>query len=150
MRSQPPGMNTLGLGDSIVFGRNGNYMSFQPEGFGSEDSSGYTWNDGYSASLKFQVVAPVDRISINVDPYIAERVSSQDLFIYLNGLWIGFSRVRQADVLQCPIGPRYVVPGQNVLAFVMPNATSPKEIGLGSDLRRLGFAFREIAVSAGI
>jgi hypothetical protein len=148
MHSKRSSTNALSLGDSIRFGRDGNYTYFEPEGFGPEDSSAHTWNDGYSAILSFQTVAPIERgrISISVDPFIAERVPSQDLFVYLNGLWMGFSRIRRADVLHCPIGPRYVAPGRNLLALVMPNATSPKEIGTGSDLRRLGFAFREIAL----
>jgi hypothetical protein len=141
----------LSHGDSIFFGRTGNYVSFRPEGFGPEDSSSHTWNDGYTASLQFQTAASVDRwnIDISIDPFIAEQVPSQDLFVYLNGLWIGFSRLRHAAVLRCPVGQRQLA-GQNIISFVMPSATSPKDIGTGGDLRRLAFAFREISVSPSI
>jgi hypothetical protein len=149
MRSQRPGLNTLTFDSSIQFGRNGNYLSFEPDGFGHEDSAGHTWNDGYTASLYFQTMAPVENgvLHVSVNPFIAEQLPSQDLCVYLNGLWIGFSRVRLAAVVPCQIGPRYIVPGQNLLVFVMPNAASPKEVGAGSDVRRLGFAFREISLS---
>lgn len=149
MRSSRPGMNALSVDAPIEFGRNGNFLSFYPEGFGHEDSAGHTWNDGYTAKLQFQTVAPVESaiLRVSVDPFVAEELPSQDLSVYLNGLWIGFSRIRSAAVVPCTIGTRYIVPGQNLLAFVMPNAASPKEIGAGSDVRRLAFAFRQISLT---
>jgi hypothetical protein len=149
MRSQRPGINTLTADNPIRFGENGNYLSFVPEGFDSSESAEHTWNDGYVASVRFQVLGPIDNgeLKISGDPFIVDSIPSQEITAYLNGLWIGFSRFRAAATLVCPIGHSYLVPGHNRLSFVMPNAVSPSEIGAGSDRRRLAFAFRQVALS---
>lgn len=149
MRSQRPGLNTLTIDNPIRFGENGNYLSFQPEGFGSAESAEHTWNDGYVASLRFQVLGPIDNgvLRITADPFIVDRVPAQDITAYLNGLWIGFTRAREAATLVCPIGHSYMMPGHNRLSFVMPNAISPHEIGVGNDRRRLAFAFRLVMLA---
>jgi hypothetical protein len=150
MLNRRPGLNTLTADNSIQFGAKGNYMSFAPEGFGTEDSTEHTWNDGNVSSIGFQVLGPIEdgALQITGDPFIVEGVPAQDVFAYLNGLWIGFSRSRETTTLVCPIGHRYVIPGQNRLSFVMPDAISPREIGAGADMRRLAFAFRTISLIA--
>lgn len=149
MRNQRLGLNTLSFESSIQFGKNGNYLAFDPEGFSNENAVGYTWNDGFTASLQFQTPAPIDAgvLSVTSNPFITDGLASQDLSVYLNGLWIGFGRMSQPTTISCTIGPRYIVPGQNILAFVMPNATTPHSIGAGGDMRRLALAFQEIVLA---
>jgi hypothetical protein len=149
MRNQRPGINTLTADNPVRFGENGNYMSFMPEGFDNGESAEHTWNDGYVASVRFQVLGPIDNGELQISgvPFIVDGVPCQEMTAYLNGLWIGFSRFREEATLVCPIGHNYLVPGSNRLSFVMPNAVSPHEVGVGSDMRRLAFAFRLVTLS---
>ena len=70
----------------------------------------------------------------------------QDLTVYLNGLWIGFIRAERPIALIARFPAAYLVHRENLLTFVMPNAACPREIGVGPDARRIGFAFQEIAL----
>jgi hypothetical protein len=151
MRNQRSEYNLLTIENPIQFGQDGNYFSFMPEGFGQEDSVGHTWNDGFVATLRFQTLGPSENLALNISakPFIIDSVPGQELFAYLNGLWIGFILARSETILSCRLGLKYIGPGENIIAFVMPNAISPREIGTGSDVRRLAFAFREITLVAG-
>ena len=141
--------NSWRFDNPIRFGAVGNYLTFAPQGFVREDSPNHTWNDGFSATLQMAmgpVIEPV-QMRIDADPFLVPgRLLFQDLIIYLNGLWVGFTRADEAILLTIPIPAAYVSEHENLLAFVMPNAMRPKAIGVGPDARRLGFAFREIAL----
>jgi len=140
----------LTVGDPIRFGSGGNYGAFSPQGFAQDDNPTHTWNDGFVASITFQMAAPSAKfyLRIDADPFVvADKVPFQDLSIYLSGLWIGFTRANRGMNIAVAVDVEYLAAGDNVLSFVMPNATRPREIAVGDDVRALGFAFHEISMS---
>lgn len=143
-------INTLRFDSPIRFGTEGNFLTFGPRGFEGRDSATHTWTNGFVASLQLRILPLVDaaQLSIDADPFVAaDKLPFQTMNIYINGLWIGFTRAERTELLTVPLPPTYVAPGENVLAFAMPNATRPREIGMGDDERRLGFAFHQIALT---
>jgi hypothetical protein len=133
----------------ILFGQFGDYRSYEPFGFSDESGSDQTWNDGYVAGLHF-LLSPLRHdpvLQVIAHPFTVEgRLPFQDITIYLNGRWIGFTRAEETVNLDCPFRNDYLSSRDNVLSFVMPLATPPKSLQDSPDLRRLAFAFRSLTV----
>ena len=67
-----------------------------------------------------------------------------DLSIFVNGLWLNFVRADNHIVLDTRVPRTYLNTQRNLLSFVMPRATCPKNEGWNEDERWLGFAFLKV------
>ncbi len=86
---------------------------------------------------------------IDATPYtVQDRISAQTLFIYVNGLFQGFHTFRGNMVLQIPIRRHAITSRSTRIQFVLPNAISPKSMGLSADLRELGLAITAMRFDA--
>jgi hypothetical protein len=142
-------VNTLRADNSIRFGSHGNYLTFAPSGFSSDEHANHTWNDGCVATLRLRILALAEdtQLRIDLEPYlVAEKVPFQTLNLYINGLWIAFAHSQGTERLMIDLPADFIVPTTNRLSFVMPDAARPADIGEGRDQRRLAFSFREIAL----
>jgi hypothetical protein len=134
----------------IDFSSQGNLREFSPVGFSPLSDDASTWSEQATAGIAFRVPPLRNNLHLTVDvfPFIAEHagVSEQECWIYLNGLFVQFSRVRERAELSFDLPRDQLALRANRLAFVMPHAASPSELGIGNDIRRLGLAFSRLTV----
>jgi hypothetical protein len=115
----------------------------------------HIWNDGPEAVLQI-VMEPVKRplrLSIEGSPFIGGNCTFQDITLYVNGMRVGFWRLRDTKsyILSATIEPEQVLERNNKAllscAWHLPRSARPADIGLGRDTRELGFCFRSATVS---
>jgi hypothetical protein len=132
----------------IDFGIRGNLREFSPAGFSTNADDSSTWTEQMTAELSFRV-PPLRsdlRVTIEATPFIAERsgIAEQDCWIFLNGLFVQFHKLRDsAEIILNLSRDQFALRG-NRLSFVLPNAASPYELGIGDDIRLLGLAFTRL------
>ena len=143
-------MELLNFKTGINFGANGNLNDFSPTGFSPDPDAVSTWSEAAVAELAFRL-PPLRhdmRFTIEVFPYLADGlIAQQGCWVFLNGLFVNYSRVKTPVQLTFTIPRARLNPGANRLSFALPDATSPKDLELGDDLRLLGLSF--VKLSAG-
>ena len=137
-------MQVLNFKTGIDFGSKGNLKEFDPAGFSPAPDDVSTWSEASTAELSFRL-PPLRhdvRFSIEVFPFLADgKINQQGCFVYFNGLFVHYQSVRTPLELTFTVGRDLLSPRANRLSFALPNATSPKELNLGDDLRLLGLSF---------
>jgi len=87
-------------------------------------------------------------IQIELKPFIYGTLKSQRLEIYVNGIHIyqddisnseDFRNQIDIDLTNIPVADEYV------LEFNMPDASTPKEVGLNEDTRKIAFSIKRIS-----
>ncbi len=144
-------MEMLRLGEAIKFGSNGNSAGFLGVGWSShQDAPTATWSTDHVATLNLRLAGGAPRIKMTIEaaPFLADdKLLHQEMNIYLNGAWIGFVHAGEFSTTT------HVFPGDlinaaagNLFSFVIPTARVPARLGLGADLRCLGFAFQSLTL----
>jgi hypothetical protein len=143
-------MELLNFKTGINFGANGNLNDFSPTGFSPDPDAVSTWSQAAVAELAFRL-PPLRhdvRFTIEVFPYLADGlIVRQGCWVFFNGLFVNYSTVKTPVELTFTIPRVRLNPGANRLSFALPDATSPKDLELGDDLRLLGLSF--VKLSAG-
>jgi hypothetical protein len=128
----------------IDFGANGNLKEFSPVGFSAAPDAVSTWSEAAVAELTFRL-PPLRhdvQFTVEVFPYLADGlISQQACWVFLNGLFVHYHSVKSPVELTFTVTRDRLIPGANRLSFVLPNATAPKDLKLGNDLRMLGLSF---------
>lgn len=104
------------------------------------------WSDGTRAEIRFIPGYKIERVSIELDPFIYGAVRQQRIGIYLNG------SVILTEVLTAPKKIVVSLPdGQWLddntiikLILELPDAVAPSQVGLNTDARQLGVGLRSI------
>ena len=137
-------MQVLNFKTGVNFGAKGNLKEFDPVGFSAVPDDVSTWSEASVAELCFRL-PPLRhdvRFSIEVFPFLADGlIPQQGCFVYFNGLFVHYHSIRTPVELAFTISRDLLSPRANRLSFALPNATSPKELNLGDDLRLLGLSF---------
>ena len=138
-------MQVLDFNTGIDFGAKGNLKEFSPAGFSSDSDEVSTWSEKPFAELNFRV-PPLRRdlkITIQVFPFLPDggSVSHQDCWVHVNGLLVHFCSLDAPSEIEFTMSREILNPRANRLSFVLPDATSPNELKLGDDLRKLALAF---------
>src|ERR1700704_2135413 len=82
------------------------------------------------------------RMVIEVFPFLAaELVMEQACWVFFNGLFVHYERIRAPVEMAFTVSRDLLGPRANRLSFALPNATAPKDLDLGDDLRLLGLSF---------
>ena len=68
-------------------------------------------------------------------------IAQQSCFVFVNGLFVQYRTIKTPVELTFTVSRDLLNSGANRLSFALPNATSPKELNLGDDLRLLGLSF---------
>ena len=143
-------MQLLDLKTGIDFGQSGNLKEFSPAGFSPVSDTISTWSEASVAELWFRL-PPLRhdlRFAIEVFPFLANgRLSQQACWVFLNGLFIHYQRVKGSIDMVFTVPREVFSPRANRFAFALPDATAPKDLGAGDDLRLLGLGF--VRLSAG-
>ncbi len=134
----------LNFKTGIDFGATGNLNEFSPVGFSLPPDVVSTWSEAAVAELTFRL-PPLRhdvRFVIEVFPYLADGlIAAQGCWEFLNGLFVHYSTVKTPVELIFTVSRARLNPGANRLSFALPNATAPKDLALGNDLRLLGLGF---------
>jgi len=140
----------LVAGRPITFGTEGNYGSWAVHGWSQDkDQSDITWLDGHVASLEFvMAVPPTDLLLVvRMMPLSIEGPRQQQLYIYLNGLFVDLWTPAAKEFREYSTLLRktfFSKESINLLTLAAPNAISPAESGLGPDQRTLSFAIMQV------
>jgi hypothetical protein len=120
-------------------------------GFSSPETHG-RWTDGSSA--RFECVnggAPPKVLRLQLTPFLVGSLKSQRIVVTLNGERLGVYELSTARGVDNPITidiPSSITANKFVLEFEIPDAKSPKEVGLSEDRRELGFSFQKISFAS--
>jgi hypothetical protein len=136
-------------GSKIYFGRGGDAIVYQGHGWSTpsggrkstDGKKGQTWTDGKEAELTIPVRKTTSdlRIIVKLSPFlVSEKINKQRVTIFVNDFEIGQWSISKNGKYSIVI-PNRVVQG-NILkiAFKLPDADSPLNLGSGEDSRLLG------------
>ncbi len=139
-------------GQTIEFGTRGNSSGYQKAGWSSPEE-GINWNDGVQSELFIHVPPPHAPVLLKIfaKPFILPgKVDSQRLRIIVNNRLVGELRLSQPQFQDVVFEiPASVFHGfaATIVQLETPDAKSPRELGAGSDERRLGIAVRTVQLS---
>jgi len=137
----------------ITFGSAGTAKSLNCVGIDFSEDGGRSWTSAPVAELDIQL--PLARQDVVVEleaaPFvIPDVVSTQNVFIFIGGLFVGFWNLTAHHVRPFPVH-RSVMSGRPTrMALVIPTAASPSDLGLSEDLRQLGIYLTSIAFKTSI
>ena len=137
-------MQVLNFKTGIKFGATGNLKEFSPIGFSANADDVSTWSESSVAELLFRL-PPLRhdiRFTIEVFPFLVNNLlTQQNCWIFFNGLFVHYQTVKTSVEMIFTVSRDLLNPRVNRLSFALPNATAPKELNIGNDLRLLGLSF---------
>ena len=131
---------------AVKFGTYGNDSNYIVSGF-SGPESGFRWTDGNRAVLQFWPHEVADNLTARFDlfPLLREGVlSAQRVDVFVNENKVADWELTGPAVKEIAL-PRFLVGNQQFeMTFLLPDAISPKDLGINDDPRKLAIAFRAI------
>lgn len=110
-----------------------------------------TWTDGPAAELHLRVQGVPQSLSMEVNPFVAPQAGlpEQTLRIFANGIAVGEYRLQAAQTLSVDLPASAMASGTGFLTlrFELPQAASPRRMGLSPDGRLLGIGVQRLAVN---
>lgn len=110
-----------------------------------------TWTDGPVAELHFRVQGLPRSLSMDVNPFVAPQAGlpAQTLRIFANGVAVGEYRLQAAQTLSVDLPASAMANGTGYLTlrFELPQAASPRKMGLSPDGRLLGIGVRRFSLN---
>jgi hypothetical protein len=139
--STPVGSTPDVIGASIQFNAGGNSERYRVSGW-SKIEKEYTWSEGKSAQLGLPIPSNPGALTLVIKMGALVNPSAlpyQKVEVFANGQKIADWHVTDTADFTAPI-PAEVTKKSSILniEFRLPNATSPKTLGLGDDGRVLG------------
>jgi len=129
------------------FSSNGGMPKNILEGFSSPEAHG-RWTDGKIA--KFHCLnkgIPLKALKLQIRPFVFGALRSQRLSVAVNDHVLGKFDLSVPHGPENPLViniPPNLASGKVLVEFEIPDATSPREVGLSEDGRKLGFSFQSI------
>ena len=140
----------LDLKTGIDFGASGNLKEFSPTGFSPVSDAISTWSEAAVAELAFRL-PPLRhdlQFAVEVFPFLANGlIPRQDCWVFLNGLFVYYHMVKASVEMVFTVPREVFSPRANRLSFALPNATAPKDLAVGDDLRLLGLSFVRLSAN---
>ncbi|PSF04604.1 acyltransferase [Marinobacter fuscus] len=139
-------------GVPIDFSKHGNGQLYLTGGWSHAEDWG-TWSSGRKATITLPIRPGTARsLRISGHGFVNAQHPQQRVHVQLNGIDTGtivFDPTHSSDI-DIPI-PRATREAQSNLqtlsvVFLLPDAVSPAELGMGGDPRRLGFGIRSLSV----
>lgn len=139
----------LKLNQQLTFGKTGTIRAFNPFGFDLNEI-GQSWTSEEMAGLSFtpgDMLSANQRLLITATPFLCPgKLTEQPLYVYLNGLMVGFAKFAGSRTIALPVPRAAISARASRLLLVIPNAASPKSLGLSGDERALGLAVSSLAL----
>jgi hypothetical protein len=113
---------------------------------GFSDPEGWaTWNNGKRSIIELIINSVPDDLifEASVYPHIQDNLPTQEIRFIINGHYIESITLTERGMQKIAFAiPNGILnEGLNSLLFEIPNAATPKELGINEDTRRLGVAF---------
>ncbi len=144
----PGELKSYAWGETIRFGKTGNAERYKFwHGF-SAPEEGFTWTEGNVASMGLRVPPPQKDLVLKLEmtPLIGGNTPYQEISLRINGRLLETWRVKNVGEYTLDI-PRELVAGEILeIVFHLPNAVSPKEIGINRDERLLAVAIKSLVI----
>jgi hypothetical protein len=137
----------ISYNEPITFGRNGTARSLNCTGIDFSEDGNLSWTNAPVAELDVQLPAARQDVFVRleVSPFIVpDMVSSQQVFIFMGGLFTGYCTLRGHDVRIFPVSRSLISVRPMRLSLIMPGATSPSALLLSEDMRELGICLHSI------
>ena len=130
----------------VNFGIGGNAFNYIVSGF-SNSEDGFRWTEGNKAVLRFPVNDVPDNLIARFDlaPLLrAGILDAQHVEVFVNGEKIADWELTGRTVKEISLS-RSLLQSQRIeITFLLPDAASPKDLGINDDPRKLAVAFRAI------
>jgi hypothetical protein len=127
--------------DPIGFGASGSASKLSTIGFDLSEVRPYSWTVRHCCELEVPLPMPRQSVGLSIDaaPFLADgKIASQQLFVYVNGLFQGFHLFHGSETPIMRISRNAITNRPTRVQLVIPTAISPKALGLGGDMRDLG------------
>jgi hypothetical protein len=144
----------LTRGAHVDFRPGGNSESVLGEGWSEHTDTWARWTDGPRATLRLRGRNGIERgshLEMTLSAFVAPRHPRQRVTVSMNGRQLGVLEFTQKQVANGPATIQLPVPSgvdacgdELLLQLDLPDAQSPKNLGLSDDLRRLGVAMIEL------
>jgi hypothetical protein len=136
------------IGDNINFADGGNSNQYITTGWSGQEP-GSIWTDGNQATLNLFMDEIPDNVILDLHAlaFTGPGLNNQTLFLSINNKDLPDPIVLDGVMrsVTVPIAPGYLERGSNEITLHLPNATSPKSLGLYDDPRQLGVAVSSIS-----
>ena len=149
--ARPPS-NVYSYGKRIRFGERGMSHRHKKTGW-SDPEPEHTWTDGVAASLSFRVdpaevplILSMTMSGLTKPP----QLPFQPVDISVNGEKIGSWEVSELNTYTIVIPQKFVPtkePSTLTIDLYIPKATSPAELGMHADFRRLGLCVLDVKLN---
>lgn len=131
----------------ITFGHRGTARDLNCVGIDFSENGGQSWTSAPFAELDIPLPPARQEVVVQIEasPFtIPDVLSVQQLFIYIGGLFVGYSILRSHDSISFPVARAILTGRPNRMSFVLPNATSPNTSYGSQDLRQLGICLNSV------
>jgi hypothetical protein len=138
----------------LDFRPGGNGRAFLGEGWWKEPDAWAHWTDGTRATIRLRKHRGIERgseIQMRLGAFVPRKHPRQRVIVSLNGRRLGILELTEAQVAEGPATIHLAVPpevascsDELLLQLDLPDAQSPKSLGLSNDVRRLGIAMVEL------
>ncbi|WP_347904603.1 DUF6311 domain-containing protein [Pseudomonas purpurea] len=111
-----------------------------------------TWSNQTEAEIALRVSAPVHSLTLDAIVFVQPNHPTQDLIVTINNVQALSARLIKADgnPIEIPLTPALqqaiAADGMMRIRLQLPNAISPKALGMGGDDRRLGLGLKALTV----
>jgi hypothetical protein len=137
-------VQVLNFNIGINFGADGNLKEFDPVGFSPTPDDVSTWSQASVAELLFRL-PPLRhdiQFTIEVFPFLVKNLlSEQSCWVFFNGLFVHYHVIQSPVKMTFAVSSDFLNPRANRMSFALPDATSPKDLSIGNDVRLLGLSF---------
>jgi hypothetical protein len=136
------------INEPITFGRHGTAKGLNCTGIDFSDEGNESWTTAQFAELEIQLPFVRQEIFLQLEaaPFVFPGViSSQRVFIFLGGLFVGYWTLAGHGVRKFPVNRSSIAPHRGTrLGLVIPTATSPESLKISEDMRELGLYLTSI------
>ncbi|MDN3223063.1 DUF6311 domain-containing protein [Pseudomonas nunensis] len=121
------------------------------QGWGTPEAWG-TWSDGAQAEIQLRVPPQASSIVIDALAFVLPMHAGQTMVFSINGVQALTTRLTtvQGNRIEIPITPaiREAIAGDRLMRIQvqLPDAISPKQLGLGEDQRVMGLGMKSLTV----
>ncbi|KPN92267.1 DUF6311 domain-containing protein [Pseudomonas nunensis] len=121
------------------------------QGWGTPEAWG-TWSDGAQAEIQLRVPPQASSIVIDALAFVLPMHAGQTMVFSVNGVQALTTRLTtvQGNRIEIPITPamREAIAGDRLMRIQvqLPDAISPKQLGLGEDQRVMGLGMKSLTV----
>jgi hypothetical protein len=136
---------------AIVFNNSGNVSEYKTTGFSAPESVG-TWTDAEVASIDIPLPEIGEdnffMVSVDANPFVGKRLKKQTVGVFVNDAFVTNLVMTDSGVYKFGL-PRDVQKSGKIvnIKFKISNPTSPKDLGLSGDMRKLGINVKTITLS---